>query len=279
MPPNGGAGADLDVALAAAIPARDSNAHPGRGRVGQHLGQSGQALALCAGTAVRARQAGWRGVIEGGIKAQAGDAGHAVTADGGQELQGGKGAVGHNDQFAARQPAAGLQHKLPPPVRELLVPPPALLAVTLRGGQCRQERQRPDPVCPWDRGQEHEAEPAQAARLDEVPVAGPHGIAVDAFRRNALATPALDGVVNAQHDWPRRREGSNQQAEQQARGSPRAPGRAVQHAVVVHEPPLARQAGDTQDARHRALARGQDGAGQQHLSVAPTALKEQGRKG
>jgi len=49
--------------------------------------------------------------------------------------------------------------------------------------------------------------------------------------------------------------------------------------MVVHEPPLARKAGDPQDARHRALAWRQDRAGQQHLGMTPTALKEQGREG
>ena len=44
---------------------------------------------------------------------------------------------------------------------------------------------------------------------------------------------------------------------------------AVEHAVVVHEAPLARQTGDPQHAGHRAPARCQDGAGQQHFGVPP----------
>ncbi len=43
--PDGGVGADLDGALALAIPARHGHAPPGRGRAGQHRGQGGQALA------------------------------------------------------------------------------------------------------------------------------------------------------------------------------------------------------------------------------------------
>jgi len=72
---------------------------------------------------------------------------------------------------------------------------------------------------------------------------------------------------------------SSTHSEQQARGGPQAPGDAVEHAVVVHESPLLRQARDAQDARHHALARRQDGASQQHLGMAPTALKEQRREG
>ena len=109
-------------------------------------------------------------------------------------------------------------------------------------------------------------------------MAGPHRVAVNAFRCDALAAPALDGVVDPQNDRPAWGKGGDQQPEQDARRSPRAPGRAVQHAVIIHEPPLARQARDVQDAGHGALARRQDGTHQQHGGVTPTALKEQGRK-
>ena len=47
-----------------------------------------------------------------------------LPEQGGQELQGGKAAVGHQHQAPARQPAAGLQHQLPAPVGQLLVPQP-----------------------------------------------------------------------------------------------------------------------------------------------------------
>jgi len=66
---------------------------------------------------------------------QARDAGRAAAVDGCQELQGGKAAVGHDDQLAAGQPAAGLQHDLPPPVGQHLMLPPARLAAALQGGQ------------------------------------------------------------------------------------------------------------------------------------------------
>lgn len=100
-----------------------------------------------------------------------------------------------------------------------------------------------------------------------------------AFGGDALAAPALNGVVNPEHNRPAWRKGGDQQPEQGARRGARAPGGAAQHAVVVHEPPLARKAGDAQDAGHGALAGCQDGAGQQHGGVPPTALKEQGREG
>src|SRR3712207_8509348 len=59
--------------------------------------------------------------------------------------------------------------------------PAVLAAVPLRGRQGGQERERPDPTGPGDRNQQHQAEPAQAAGLDEVALRGAHRITVDAF--------------------------------------------------------------------------------------------------
>jgi hypothetical protein len=56
--------------------------------------------------------------------------------------------------------------------------------------------------------------------------------------------------------------------------------RAVKHAMVVDEAPLPAQPHDPQQARHGALARGQDRADQQHPSVVPgSLLQEQRREG
>src|SRR3954451_12279222 len=58
------------------------------------------------------------------------------------------------------------------------------------------------------------------------------------------------------------------------------PDRAVEHAMVVDEAPLPAQPHDPQQARHGALARGQDRADQQHPSVVPgSLLQEQRREG
>ena len=116
-----------------------------------------------------------------------------------QELQGGEAAVAQQHDLAPGQPAACLQGHLPRPVGQLLVPPAALAAVALRGGERGQERQRPDAPGPGDRGQQHQAEPAQAAGLDEVALRGADRVAVDALGADALAAAALDRVVDAQH--------------------------------------------------------------------------------
>jgi hypothetical protein len=103
-----------------------------------------------------------------------------------------------------------------------------------------------------------------------------HRVAVDALGADALAAPALDGVVQAENQRAAaRREGVQQQLQQQARGGPRAAGGAVEDAMVVGEPPLPGEPGDPQDAGHGALARRQDGADQQHLGMLPAPLEEQ----
>ena len=111
-----------------------------------------------------------------------------------------------------------------------------------------------------------------------VAVAGADRVAVDAFGGDAPAAPALDGVVEAEDQRAARREGVQQQAQQHAPGCPSAPGGAVQHAMVVGEPPLAAEPGDPEDAGHGALARRQNGPDQQHLRMPPTALAEERRE-
>ena len=197
---------------------------------------------------------------------------------GGQELEGGETAVSHKHQRPLRHPATGLENQLARPVGEFLVPPAVLAAVPLGGRQGGQEGQRPDPPGPGDRDQQHQAEPAQAARLDEVAVAGADRVAVDPFGTNAFAAPALDGVVEAEDHRPLRRESVQQQAQQRAPGRPSAPGGAVQHAMVVGEPPLAAEPGDPEDAGHGASAGRQDRPDQQHLGVPPTPLAGERRE-
>jgi hypothetical protein len=111
-----------------------------------------------------------------------------------------------------------------------------------------------------------------------MPMGGAHGAAVDALGGDALATAALDGVVDAQHHRPARREGVDQMPQQQARRRPGAPDRPAEHPMVVHEVPLPREPGDAQQARHRSSARRADSPDQQHFGVAPTPLKKERRK-
>src|SRR3954463_2825881 len=194
-----------------AIPTRHRDALPLRSRVDQRRGEARQALALGPGPPARPGLAGRGWFVEGSIEAQARDTGYAVAGQRRQEFQGRKGAVADQHQLPPGQPAAGLQYHLPRPVRECLVSPPALPTATLRGRERGQEWQRPHPSGPRDRRQEHQAQPAQAAGLDEKRLRRTHRVTVDALGRDTLAAAALDRVVQAQHYRPRGHEGGNQQ--------------------------------------------------------------------
>jgi hypothetical protein len=98
------------------------------------------------------------------------------------------------------------------------------------------------------------------------------------FGADALAAPPLDRVVEAQQHRPGRQEGVQQKSEQDPGCRSSAPGGAVQHAVVVHKPPLPAEPADPQNAGHRTLAGRQDRPDQQHLGMPPTPLEEQRRE-
>jgi len=278
MPPDGGAGVDLHGPVSLAVPAGHGHAPPWRLLVGQHRREGRQARPL----GPRPTDRGWlarRGRrVEGGIEAQPGAAGHASAEEGGQELERGEAAVGHEDQRPLWHPAAGLQDQLPGPAGQLLMAPAMLAAVPPRGGECGQERQGPGPPGPGDRDQPHQAEPSQATGLDEVAVWRAHRVAVDALGGAALAAPALDGVGEAEDHRAARGEGVEQQPQQQTGCQPPTPGGAVEHAMVVDEAPLPGEPGDPQQAGHRALPGRQDGADQQHLGMPPTPLEGQRRE-
>ena len=217
----------------------------------------------------------WRRLVQGSIKTQSGDTGDLLAEQRGQELEGGEAAVGDQHQLPLRHPATGLEDQLSAPVGELLVVPPAFAAVALRGGEGGEERQCPDPPGPGNRHQQHQAEPAQATRLDEMPVAGADWIPIDPLGADPLAAAALDRVVKTEEYRTCRHEAVQQQAKQHLRRRSPAPGSAVQHAMVVDEPPLPAEPGNPKNAAHRAPARRQNGSDQQHLGVPPAPLKKE----
>src|SRR3954469_24874480 len=90
MAPDRGAGAQVNGALAPAIPARHQGVLPDRARIDKHLGQVPQPLALGPRTSDCSGQTGRCRIIEGGIKAQAGDADDTVADKSGQESRAAK---------------------------------------------------------------------------------------------------------------------------------------------------------------------------------------------
>ena len=136
---------------------------------------------------------------------------------GGEQLDDGIAGIGDGDNAAIRQPARGLEQRLPGPVGQRLMAAPVLLRVALGGREHGQERQRPDAPGPGDRRQQHDREPAQPARLDEVAVGGAHRVAIDPARLDLRAPAPLERVVDADDYRPLWDEGLYQQ-EQQALG-------------------------------------------------------------
>src|SRR3954468_19764965 len=106
-----------------------------------------------------------------------------------------------------------------------------------------------------------------------------HRIAVDALGLDALAAPALDGVVEAEDHWSGRDKGSDQQTQQQAGGLASTPASPAEHAMIVDEVAFAAEAGDAQEAGHGALAGRQNSPDEQHLGMAPGAgAKQRGKR-
>src|SRR5215203_6885452 len=106
-----------------------------------------------------------------------------------------------------------------------------------------------------------------------------HWVAINALGCDALAAPTLDGVVETENDRTRRDKGMVQQAQQQPGARLATPASPAEHAMIIDEVALAAEATDAQDAGHGALARGQDGADEQDLGMAPGAVAKQRRKG
>ncbi len=195
--PECGSGEDLEgLVLLVAVPVPDRGRGPdGVGVVEVHV-ELRQRLSLdsrpplLTGWARR-----WRRE-PAGIEPQPADQ-RGLRADGVGEFMGAEAAVADEDDGAVRQPSEDHQHDLARPFGQRLVAASLVFRPARRLRQQRQERQGLDAGQPGQRRQQHEAEPAPAAGLDEVAAAGADGIAVDAAGADARAPAPLDGVVEA----------------------------------------------------------------------------------
>src|ERR671929_69543 len=228
--PQGCAGHDVEPALGPAIPAVDVDPLPGRGRVLEPVCQAWQPSALDPWPPDRTRLAprGW--LIKPGIEPQSRDHTEGL-AHVSQQFDRREAAVRHGDDPPLRQPARGLQQHLTCPVGQPLVPPAVFPAPALRGREHDQERQTPDASGPGHRGQQHDAQPAQAAGLDEMAVAGADRIAVDAAGLDLRPPAPLDGVVDGDHDRTLRHEGGHEQEQEAMRDGTRGPACQAEHAM------------------------------------------------
>ena len=186
-----------------------------------------------------------------------------------QQRDGRKAAVGHRDHPPPRRPTGDLRQHLARPARELFVAPVALGSVSLGGRQHGQEGQTPDPPGPGHGREQHDAEPAQAAGLDEMPGAGADRVAVDPPRRDPGAPAPLDGVVEADHHRTVRHEGGDQQPQEPVREGARAPVPVAQRALADSKTRSLAQPHDAQRRGDGSTPRRQQGAARQHEHVTP----------
>ena len=170
MIPHGSGRGVFNSAIGLAVPAADGGRRPRRRGIGQDRGQLWQPCPFLAGSSLRPAATRWGGRIQRGVQPEARDHRDPVARECSQQLQRGKATVRHDHDPAIWHPAAHLPYQLACPIGEPLMAVATRRMVALRRGECGQERQCPDPVCPGNRGQEPHTEPPQAGRLHEVAV-------------------------------------------------------------------------------------------------------------
>jgi hypothetical protein len=77
-----------------------------------------------------------------------------------EQVDGSEAAIGHRDDLPLGKPACDLEHDLPAPVGELLMPLPVFARISFGRRQDSQEWQCPDAPGPGDLGQQHDREPS-----------------------------------------------------------------------------------------------------------------------
>ena len=144
-----------------------------------------------------------------------------MVADGREEFDRCKCAVGDQDNIAVGKPAADLQGGLTSPIKQRLGRLRFAEIEAFRGGEQREEWQRHDAAGPRHLHQQHGRKPAQAAGFDEVPLGRADWVAINAARVDLGSPAPFDGVVEPDHDrGTGRHEGLDQQDQQAARRGP-----------------------------------------------------------
>ena len=254
---------------------------PDRGGVGQERLQGGLTGPHDPGPPALARLAGRGRIMEDRIQAQPGQEGDGwfQALAGGQQLQGGVGAVPDDHQLPVGEPATQKAQHLARPVRDRLVAAAAGLVVALGRGPHGQEGQGPHPVGPGDLDQQHQADPAQSLGLDEVAVGGAHRVPVHPQGLDLLPPAPFQGLVDGQPQRSRRNQVLDQLAQQYPADGQGRPGGAAEDMVEQGEVAPRVEAQHIQGRGHRAPTGGQNDPRQQDLHLAPGACIEQRREG
>jgi hypothetical protein len=144
--------------------------------------------------------------------------------------------------------------------------------------QDRQKGQRPDPLGPGERRQQHTRQPAQATGFDQMRVRGAHGVTVDAFGFNPLAASPLDGIIQATHHDTRRDEHRYHEPEEQPTGGERRPDGAIEDPMIRLKVGGCAASHNLENRGDRPLPRRKNGAGEEHFDVLPHGSGKDGGK-
>src|SRR5215208_4423627 len=132
---------------------------------------------------------------------------------------------------------------------------------------------------PWDRGEQHERQPAQTRRLDEVTMRGADRIAIDAACRNPCAPSALERIVETDHHRSCRHEGPDQRREQTASNLAAGPAVPIEYPMISGEGRRSREADDSQHGRDGASSWGEEGTSDEDDRMAEGGPVKQDRNG
>ena len=179
------------------------------------------------------------------------------------------GRVAQQGQRHAGQPAAHHGHHLPRVDAERLVSPLPSGIELGRGRQAAQEGQGPAVPAPGDIDDQRQNHPAQAARDDELTLAGGNRVAmVGAFADRGPAPP-LQGLIDDQGQCALGSEGLDQQEEQAACEFQGGPAGAAEDGMEPAEVGVVLVSGGAEGRGDGASSAGQDRARDEDLGLLP----------
>lgn len=186
------------------------------------------------------------------------------------ELMDGKAAVADEDNAPAWKPATELQGVLARPVGQQLLAAPGFVVSPFGRRQQGQDRESLCQACPRHRGKDHEAQPAQTAGFDEMPMTGAHGISVYATRADPAAPSAFDRIIHADDDGAVWNQPLDHKAQQTPGDSAGAPAGSVEDLVIACKVGSLCTAGHAQAGTDGSLSRRQKRAHDKHKDMFPT---------
>src|SRR4029450_8980418 len=109
-------------------------------------------------------------------------------------------------------------------------------------------------------------------------IRGADGIAIDAASADFGSPASLGGVIEAQHEWPRRDKSGQQHTKQDETGMTTSPDCAVQNPVIILKLTLVAQTHHPQSTGDGSLTGSENGPDQKNICTAPDTLRKHRQK-